>query len=114
MNRENEQKFDFAREEAAVYLLERAEEEAYEEKMAHNQVRAHIDNGEEQCDECGGWVDDDDLVPYQGQDLCPACRRGYILDDFEKLADEIQISFSGPAWGKALALLDHMKKEAEA
>jgi hypothetical protein len=104
----DKERSDFLREEAAVYLLERAQEEA----VMENTAQAHLDNYEEQCGECGRWVDEDGLVPYQGQSLCPSCRRGYILDDFEKLAGEINPAFSRDVWKAAEALISAMKKEA--
>jgi antirestriction protein len=87
-------------------VAERAREEARMEGMA----QAHRDNYEEQCDGCGDWVDEDDLVPYQDQRLCPACHREYVLADFEALAEDIRIAFSEKTGKMAKELLSAMKK----
>jgi hypothetical protein len=74
--------------------------------------QARRDNGMEQCGDCGGWEDEDSLAHYQGQHLCPACYRGYVLDDLENLAGDIEAAFSSGVWKAAQALISAMKKEA--
>jgi hypothetical protein len=87
--------------------LDRKLEESRQDSLA----RAHVNNGERECDECSGWVDEDDLASYQGQHLCPACYRGYVLDDLKTMADDIQIAFSNVVWEAAKALMAAMEKE---
>jgi hypothetical protein len=66
----------------------------------------------DQCDECGRWEDEDRLFHYQGQHLCPACRRGYVLDDLKNLADGIEDAFSSDVWVELRTLISAMEKEA--
>jgi hypothetical protein len=85
--------------------LDRALEETRMETLA----QAHIDSGEKQCEECGEWVDEDDLVPYQEQNLFPNCRREYVFADFEELAKIIPIDFGQKTGKIAEKLLASMK-----
>ncbi|MDR1147235.1 MAG: hypothetical protein LBK66_01240 [Spirochaetaceae bacterium] len=90
-------------------VLDRACDETRQENMA----QAHRDNGEEQCEECGEWVDEEDLALYQGQHLCPDCHRGYILESLENLKDDIEAAFSHDVWIAARALISAMDKETK-
>jgi hypothetical protein len=87
--------------------LERDLEESRQDGLA----RARIEDGELECDECGEWADEDDLVTYQDQRLCPACHREYVIADFEDLVKEIKIAFGGKITDMAADLLTAMEKE---
>jgi ribosomal protein S27AE len=88
--------------------LDRAREEA----VMENTARAHRDNGERECDECGEWTDEYDMAVYRDQQLCPTCHREYVLADFEDLAKEIKAAFGRRTGDMADNLLAAMRKEA--
>jgi formylmethanofuran dehydrogenase subunit E len=69
-------------------------EEAFQENLA----QAHRDNYEEQCGECGNWIDEDDLVSFQGGHICPVCLGEYVLTDSE--------NEEGGLYGKSNSKLD--------
>jgi NAD-dependent SIR2 family protein deacetylase len=88
-------------------VLEREREESRQDALA----LAHADNGERECDECGEWVDEDDLASYQGQHLCPDCYRGYVFDSLKDLKSDIDNAFGNNVRVALQALISAMEKE---